>query len=166
MCFTIGLGVVGMVLSLVVPALHGEHSGLFLIDQPLLRRPGGLVGLLIVPGWCCGSCVAEAVLKKSHGFGDVKFCRRHRRVCVGRARCLGVRRRAVGTVWLRRVVVAKNLGKASPRCAAFRTPEGEPTALGFGAQVHSDRCSPSPVRFTPVFPWLGRRVVDQVSVIF
>ena len=72
--FTIGLGVVGVLLSLAVPALHGATSGYFLIDSV---RSGGsaVIGLLIGSGvvlWIL--LLAEAVLKKeAMGFGDVKL---------------------------------------------------------------------------------------------
>jgi len=72
--FTVGLGVVGVVLSFIVPALHGENSGLFVVDS---ARSGvaSLQGLFVGSGlvlWI--ALVAEAVLKKeAMGFGDVKL---------------------------------------------------------------------------------------------
>jgi leader peptidase (prepilin peptidase)/N-methyltransferase len=72
--FTIGAGVVGVVLSFLVPALHGHHEDFFLLAS---FRSGcdSLQGLLIGSAmvlWI--ALLAESVLKKeAMGFGDVKF---------------------------------------------------------------------------------------------
>ena len=72
--FTLGLGVVGLLLSLAVPALHGQRHDLFVVAS-LRSTVEGLTGLLIGSGlvlWI--ALLAEAVLKKeAMGFGDVKF---------------------------------------------------------------------------------------------
>jgi leader peptidase (prepilin peptidase)/N-methyltransferase len=71
---TIGLGVAGVALSFLAPALHDQRGGYFAVDS-ILSGGAGLVGLLIGSGlvlWI--GLVAEAVLKKeAMGFGDVKF---------------------------------------------------------------------------------------------
>ncbi len=71
---TLGLGVAGVALSFLAPALHGQHGGYFAVDS-ILSGATGLMGLLIGSGlvlWI--GLVAEAVLKKeAMGFGDVKF---------------------------------------------------------------------------------------------
>lgn len=72
--FTIGGAVAGVVISCLVPALHGFDSGIALVD-------GMRSGLAAVIGLLIGSAVvlwiallAEIVLKKeAMGFGDVKF---------------------------------------------------------------------------------------------
>jgi leader peptidase (prepilin peptidase)/N-methyltransferase len=71
---TTGLGLTGLALSFAVPALHGQASGLYLLDA--IRSEGAAVeGLLIGSGlvlWI--AVVAEAVLKKeAMGMGDVIF---------------------------------------------------------------------------------------------
>ena len=72
--FTLGLGVVGLLLSFAVPALHGQRHDLFVVAS-LRSTVEGLTGLLIGSGlvlWI--ALLAEAVLKKeAMGFGDVKF---------------------------------------------------------------------------------------------
>ena len=71
---TVGLGVLGVILSFAVPALHDQHGGPFALDS-ILSGGAGLVGLLIGSGlllWV--ALLAEAALKKeAMGFGDVKF---------------------------------------------------------------------------------------------
>lgn len=72
--FTIGGAVAGVILAILVPALHGFDSGIALIDG---MRSGlaAIIGLLIgsaVVLWI--ALLAEIVLKKeAMGFGDVKF---------------------------------------------------------------------------------------------
>lgn len=72
--FTIGGAVAGVLVSLLVPALHGFDSGIALVDG---MRSGlaAIIGLLIgsaVVLWI--ALLAEIVLKKeAMGFGDVKF---------------------------------------------------------------------------------------------
>jgi leader peptidase (prepilin peptidase)/N-methyltransferase len=72
--FTIWLGVAGLVLSCVLPALHGRQDELFIVAS-VRSGVDGLTGLLIGSGvvlWI--ALLAEAVLKKeAMGFGDVKF---------------------------------------------------------------------------------------------
>lgn len=72
--FTIGLGVVGVVLSALVPELHGVQGDFALvggIKSALVSLQGLFVGSGLVL-WI--ALVAEAVLRKeAMGFGDVKF---------------------------------------------------------------------------------------------
>lgn len=72
--FTIGGGVVGVVLSAALPALHGQAHELFFVAS-LRSTLDAVLGLLIGSGlvlWI--ALIAEAVLKKeAMGFGDVKF---------------------------------------------------------------------------------------------
>jgi leader peptidase (prepilin peptidase)/N-methyltransferase len=71
---SVGLGVAGVVLSFLVPGLHGQHGGTYALDG---IRSGGIaiVGLLTGSGLVLWIAVlAEAALKKeAMGFGDVKF---------------------------------------------------------------------------------------------
>lgn len=72
--FTIGGAVIGVAVSMLVPALHGFDSGIAILD--VLRA-----GIASVTGVLIGSAVvlwigllAEVVLRKdAMGFGDVKF---------------------------------------------------------------------------------------------
>jgi len=72
--FTIGGAVVGVLVSILVPSLHGFDSGWMLIDS---MRAGlaSVIGLLVgsaVVLWI--ALLAEILLKKeAMGFGDVKF---------------------------------------------------------------------------------------------
>jgi leader peptidase (prepilin peptidase)/N-methyltransferase len=136
--FTIGLAVIGVLLSIWVPALHGEHTGLFVIDA---TRSGvaALQGVLIGSGlvlWI--ALLAEAVLKKeAMGFGDVKFVGAIGAFCGWKGAVFAMFGGAVvGTVWF---AVAWCWEKATGRRAAVappsETPEGEATPLAFGAHV-------------------------------
>ena len=72
--FTIWLGVAGLVLSCLLPSLHGRQHEIALVAG-LRSGVDGLTGLLVGSGvvlWI--ALLAEAVLKKeAMGFGDVKF---------------------------------------------------------------------------------------------
>ena len=112
--FTIGLGVVGVLLSTVVPALHGQHGDYFLVDS---MRAGlaSLQGLLIGSGlvlWI--ALLAEAVLKKdAMGFGDVKFVGAIGAFCGWQGAVFAVFGGAVvGTTWF---AIAKIVELASGR---------------------------------------------------
>ena len=136
--FTLGLGVVGVLLSIAIPALHVSASGFFLGDS-LRAGTASLLGLLVGSGlvlWI--ALLAEAVLKKeAMGFGDVKFVGAIGAFCGWQGAAFAVFGGAlVGSVWF---AVAwtwqKITGKSSPVAPPSETPEGEPTALAFGAQV-------------------------------
>ncbi len=136
--FTIGLAVVGVLLSIWVPSLHGYHSGAFALDA---MRSGiaSLQGLLIGSGvvlWI--ALIAETLLKKeAMGFGDVKFVGAIGAFCGWKGAVFAMFGGAVvGTLWF---AIAWWWEKATGRRAAVappsETPEGEPTALAFGAHV-------------------------------
>ncbi len=137
--FTIGLGVLGVVLSFAAPSLHAVTA-----DFPLLAhlRSGGvgLVGLLIGSGivlWI--ALVAEAVLRKeAMGFGDVKFVGAIGAFCGWQGALFSVFGGAiVGTVW---VALAwawqKASGKKAPIAPRAEVSEGEEAEkLALGVQV-------------------------------
>ncbi|MBL9211662.1 MAG: prepilin peptidase [Opitutaceae bacterium] len=136
--FTIGLGAVGVVLSGLVPALHGQHSDLFIVDS---MRSGvtALQGLLIGSGvvlWI--ALTAETLLRKeAMGFGDVTFVGAIGAFCGWQGAVFTVFGGAVvGTVWF---IVSWLWEKATGRRAALappsETPEGQAAPLGFGAHV-------------------------------
>ncbi len=136
--FTIGLGVLGVVLSFCIPELHGQHSGVFVVDS-LRSGVTALQGLLVGSGlvlWI--ALLAEMALKKeAMGFGDVKFVGAIGAFCGWKGAVFAIFGGAiVGTVWF---AVAwgweKATGKRSQVAPPTETPDGEPTPLGFGAHV-------------------------------
>jgi leader peptidase (prepilin peptidase) / N-methyltransferase len=134
--FSIGLGIVGVLLSFLVPALHGQSHEIFLIAG---LRSGviGLQGLLIGSAlvlWI--ALIAEAVLKKeAMGFGDVKFVGAIGAFCGWQGTITSIFGGAIiGTLWF---VLALGWEKFSGRKMKMKTPEPgeEATDLGFGAHV-------------------------------
>lgn len=136
--FTLGLGVVGVLLSVLIPALHQQQSDFFVIDS-LRGWAASMQGLLIGSGlvlWI--ALLAEAVLKKeAMGFGDVKFVGAIGAFCGWQGAVFAVFGGAVvGTAWF---TVAwlweKVTGRRATAAPPSETPEGEPTALALGAHV-------------------------------
>ena len=136
--FTLGLGVVGVVVSFAVPALHGQHEGLFIVDS-FRSGVASVGGLLVGSGlvlWI--ALLAEVILKKeAMGFGDVKFVGAIGAFCGWQGAVFSIFGGAlVGTVWFAVAWTWEKIsGKSSPVAPPAETPEGEPTALGFGAHV-------------------------------
>jgi leader peptidase (prepilin peptidase)/N-methyltransferase len=136
--FTIGTAMVGLTLALLVPALHGQHEGIWVIDG-LRSVTIALQGMLVGSGlvlWI--ALVAEVILKKeAMGFGDVKFVGAIGAFCGWQGAVFAMFGGAiVGTVWF---LVAwlwqKFSGRASPVAPRAETPEGEPAPLGLGVHV-------------------------------
>lgn len=136
--FTIGLGVVGVLLSVLVPALHGHAGDYFIVDS-LRGGVSALQGLLIGSGlvlWI--ALIAETLLRKeAMGFGDVKFVGAIGAFCGWQGAVFAIFGGAVvGTIWF---VVAFAWEKITGRRAAVappsETPEGEAAPLAFGAHV-------------------------------
>ena len=136
--FTIGLGVLGVFISALVPRLHGINGDLFMLDS-VRGVIASIQGLLIGSGivlWI--ALIAEAVLRKeAMGFGDVKFVGAIGSFCGWQGAVFTVFGGAVvGTVWF---AVAWIWEKATGRRAAVappsETPEGEAAPLTFGAHV-------------------------------
>ena len=136
--FTLGAGLVGVLLSFLVPALHGFQGDIYLIDS-LRSGTAAMQGLLVGSGlvlWI--ALLAEMALKKeAMGFGDVKFVGMIGAFCGWQGAVFSVFGGAiVGTVWF---VVAllwqKISGRASAIAPPSETPEGEPAPLGFGMHV-------------------------------
>lgn len=136
--FTIGLGVVGVLLSTVVPALHGQHSDYFLVDS---MRAGlaSVQGLLIGSGlvlWI--ALVAETLLKKeAMGFGDVKFVGAIGAFCGWQGAVFAIFGGAlVGTVWFGVAWLWERVtGKRAAVAPPSETAGGEAAPLAFGAHV-------------------------------
>jgi leader peptidase (prepilin peptidase) / N-methyltransferase len=136
--FTIGGGVAGVLLSLLVPALHGQHSDFFVVDSlrsVVISTQGLLIGSGLVL-WI--ALVAEAVLRKdAMGFGDVKFVGAIGAFCGWQGAVFAIFGGAiVGTAWFVLALIwQKIVGQPSAVAPRAETAEGEPTELGFGVQV-------------------------------
>jgi len=136
--FTIGAGIAGVLLSIIIPSLHGFEGDLWIAD--LVRAAvTSIKGLLIGSGlvlWI--ALIAEALLKKeAMGFGDVKFVGAIGAFCGWQGAVCSVFGGAlVGTLWIAIAIIWKKLGGAHRRrLAPAETPEGEPTELGLGVHV-------------------------------
>ena len=136
--FSLGLAAEGLLLSALVPALHGQHGDLYLVDS-LRSVCAALVGLVAGSGvvlWI--ALIAEAVLKKeAMGFGDVKFVGAIGAFCGWHGALFSVfGGAAVGTVWIGAALAWQKLGgrpgSGTPRA---ETPEGEPADIGLGVHV-------------------------------
>ncbi len=137
--FTLGLGTGGVILSIFVPALHGQHSDFFLLAS-IRAATLSIQGLLIGSGlvlWI--ALLAEIIFKKeAMGFGDVKFVGAIGAFTGWQGAVIAVFGGAViGTIW---VAIAwlwqKTAGSsAAPAALKAETAEGEPTVIGLGAQV-------------------------------
>lgn len=136
--FTIGLAVVGVILSFVFPALHGHDTDLFIVDSArstLDAILGVFVGSALVL-WI--ALLAEAVLKKeAMGFGDVKFVGAIGAFTGWQGTVTTVFGGAiVGTLWFTiALLLRKASGSKSTAGLKSETPDGQPTELAMGAQV-------------------------------
>jgi leader peptidase (prepilin peptidase)/N-methyltransferase len=136
--FTIGLGILGVFLSVLIPALHGHEPGEFALGS-LRAGADSVQGLLIGAGlvfWV--AVVAEALLKKeAMGFGDVKFVGAIGAFCGWEGAVFAMFGGAVvGTVWFALAWLWERMtGKKSVAAPPSETPEGQPTELAFGAHV-------------------------------
>lgn len=137
--FTLGLGVLGVLLSLLVPALHGQQHEFFALGS-LRSATVSLQGLLVGSGlvlWI--ALLAEFVFKKeAMGFGDVKFVGAIGAFTGWQGAVTSVFGGAVvGTLWFLVALIWQKIAGRSSAPAALKseTPEGEPAALGFGVQV-------------------------------
>jgi leader peptidase (prepilin peptidase) / N-methyltransferase len=136
--FTIGLAIAGVILSFVVPALHGQQGELALLDS-LRAGIASVQGMLLGSGlvlWI--ALLAETVLRKeSMGFGDVKFVGAIGAFCGWQGAVFAVFGGAVvGTIWFVLALLWEKLtGRRAAAAPPSETPEGEPAPLGFGAHV-------------------------------
>lgn len=136
--FTIGLGVAGVALSVFVPSLHNQDTGVFFIDA---LRSGmiSMQGLLIGSGlvlWI--ALVAEVLLRKeAMGFGDVKFVGAIGAFAGWQGAVFSIFGGAVvGTIWIGLAMVWKKLfGDRVQVAPRAETAEGQPAELGLGVQI-------------------------------
>jgi leader peptidase (prepilin peptidase)/N-methyltransferase len=136
--FTIGLAVEGVLLSALIPSLHGQQSGFYMIDS-LRSASQAIVGLVAGSGivlWI--ALVAEAALKKeAMGFGDVKFVGAIGTFCGWHGAVFSIfGGAAVGTLWLGSALIWQKVGgkpgSGSPR---VETADGKPADLALGVHV-------------------------------
>lgn len=136
--FTIGLGVVGVVLSVFVPALHGQNDGMFVVNalhSGLISLQGLLIGSGLVL-WI--ALVAEALLRKeAMGFGDVKFVGAIGAFTGWQGAVFAIFGGAViGTIWIGLAMIWKKcFGDKVPVAPRAETAEGEAAELGMGVQI-------------------------------
>ena len=137
--FTLGGAVVGVLLSMLLPALHGQTHEIFVVAS-LRSAVDAVLGLLLGSAlvlWI--ALLAEVVLKKeAMGFGDVKFLGTIGAFVGWKGAVFSIFGGAVvGCVWF---VIAllwqKATGQKPPEPVAT-PPEGEAAqpAIGFGVQV-------------------------------
>lgn len=134
--FTLGLGALGVMLSFVVPSLHGYHGDLYIVDS-LRAGVASLQGLLIGSGvvlWI--ALIAEVLLKKeAMGFGDVKFAGAIGAFCGWQGAVFSLFGGAiVGTAWFALALGWQKLAHR-PTPATAATPETESAPIGFGVHV-------------------------------
>ncbi|MDB6115879.1 MAG: outO [Lacunisphaera sp.] len=137
--FTLGGAVVGVLLSMLLPALHGQAHEIFVVAS-LRSAVDAVLGLLVGSAlvlWI--ALLAEVLLKKeAMGFGDVKFLGTIGAFVGWKGAVFSIFGGAmVGCAWF---IVALLWQKASGRPQpepAVSPPGGEPAppAIGFGVQV-------------------------------
>jgi leader peptidase (prepilin peptidase) / N-methyltransferase len=168
--FTIGLGVLGVVLSALVPALHG-YSGDILIADALRAVMSSVRGLLIGSGlvlWI--ALIAETVLRKeAMGFGDVKFVGAIGAFCGWQGAVFTVFGGAiVGTIWFALAFVWEKLtGRRAPVAPPSETPDGEAAPLAFGAHVpFGPMLAIAAALYLLIFREPALRWLNDVAVLF
>lgn len=136
--FTVGGAVTGLLLSLLLPSLHGQSHDLYVIASTRS-------GLDAVLGLFVGSALvlwialfAEALLKKeAMGFGDVKYLGALGAFVGWKGAVFAMFGGAMlGCVWFILAYGWKKItGRTGPVALPAETPEGQPTELGFGVHV-------------------------------
>ncbi|AOS43919.1 Type 4 prepilin-like proteins leader peptide-processing enzyme [Lacunisphaera limnophila] len=136
--FTLGGAAVGVLLSLLLPSLHGHTHEIWLVAG--LRS-----GVDAVLGVFIGSALilwvalfAEVLLKKeAMGFGDVKYLGALGAFVGWQGAVFGLFGGAIlGCIWFIGAYGWQKLtGRASPVALPAETPEGQPAELGFGVHV-------------------------------
>lgn len=136
--FTIGGGLIGVALSLLLPALHDQAHEMYFIAS---MRAGldAMLGLLVGSGlvlWI--ALVAEAVLKKeAMGFGDVKFLGALGAFVGWQGAIFSMFGGAIiGCIWFLFAALSQKIfGRAAPG-AKLETPDGQPVEkVGLGVHI-------------------------------
>jgi leader peptidase (prepilin peptidase)/N-methyltransferase len=136
--FTVGGAAAGLLLSLLLPSLHGQTHDYFMIASTRS-------GLDAVLGLFTGSALvlwialfAEALLKKeAMGFGDVKYLGALGTFIGWKGAVFAMFGGAMlGCVWfILAYVWKKATGRTAPVALPAETPEGQPAELGLGVHV-------------------------------
>ena len=162
--FSLGLGILGVVLSLLVPSLHGQGGGYFALDS-LHSGAEALLGLLLGSGLVLWIAVlAEAVLKKeAMGLGDVKFAGAIGAFCGWHGALFALFGGAVlGTVWLGLFLLGRKIFRPF-LSSAPRSSGAEPASLNaeppsLNAEPASLNAEPALLNTEPAPLSIGARV--------
>ncbi|HVU17010.1 MAG TPA: prepilin peptidase [Candidatus Didemnitutus sp.] len=136
--FTIGGGVLGVLLSFLLPSLHGHRGDIYAVES-LRSGIDGILGLMIGSGivlWI--ALVAEAVLKKeAMGFGDVKYLGALGAFVGWKGAIFGMFGGAIiGVVWFAFALVWQKVsGRAASIGPKVETADGQPAEIGLGVHV-------------------------------
>lgn len=136
--FTIGGAATGVLLSLILPSLHGQAHDYFMIASLRAGREavlGMLLGSALVL-WI--ALFAEAIMKKeAMGFGDVKYLGALGAFVGWKGAVFGMFGGAMlGCLWFAAGVFwKKTTGHAAPAALPAETPDGQPAELGLGMHV-------------------------------
>jgi leader peptidase (prepilin peptidase)/N-methyltransferase len=136
--FTVGGGIAGVLVSLLLPALHGETHDYFFIAS---FRSGfdAVQGLLVGSGlvlWI--ALVAEAILKKeAMGFGDVKFLGALGAFVGWKGAVFSIFGGAfIGCLWVALLMLWRKLfGSSATVAPKIETPDGQPAEIGLGVHI-------------------------------
>jgi leader peptidase (prepilin peptidase)/N-methyltransferase len=149
--FTIGLAIAGLILSALVPSLHGQHGEFYVAGQPALGS-AALVGIVAGSGvvlWI--ALTAEAALKKeAMGFGDVKFVGAIGAFCGWHGAVFSIfGGAAVGTVWMGRPSSGRrSRASRGPVRPGRRPPRARPRTWALACTCPLGRCWRSPAPST------------------
>jgi leader peptidase (prepilin peptidase)/N-methyltransferase len=136
--FTIGGAAAGLLLSMLLPALHGQVHDFWMVASVRAGREA-LLGLFVGSAlvlWI--ALFAEAILKKeAMGFGDVKYLGALGAFVGWKGAVFGMFGGAMlGCVWFIAALSWKKItGRTAPATLPAETPDGQPAELGLGVHV-------------------------------
>ena len=137
--FSIGGAVVGVLLSVLLPALHGISHEFYFVAA-LRSGVASMLGLLVGSGlvlWI--ALLAESLLKKeAMGFGDVKFLGALGAFLGWKGAVFSIFGGAIfGCLWVAVLMVwQKSTGRGAALAPKIETPDGQPAEkVGFGVHV-------------------------------
>jgi leader peptidase (prepilin peptidase) / N-methyltransferase len=167
---TIGGAVVGVLLSTLIPSLHGYSGEEWFAIQAMRSSLTSITGVLIGSAlvlWI--ALLAETILKKeAMGFGDVKFVGMIGAFCGWQGGMFAIFGGAiVGTVWIVLALLWQTITGRKPAAAPpSETPEGEATELRFGAHVPFGPmlAVAAAIYFLAAAPWLDAYLRDVAEM--
>lgn len=136
--FTIGGAAVGLLLSMLLPSLHGQSHEIWLVAG-MRSTLDSLLGLFVGSAlvlWI--ALFAEVILRKeAMGFGDVKYLGALGAFVGWQGAVFGMFGGAMlGCGWFIGAYSWKKItGRNAPVALPAETPEGQPAELGFGVHV-------------------------------